>query len=193
MRKNFKLSGAEQLESDKFPAPADATILEFWRWAFSDLMSNDIRGDFAEWLVAKLLNLSDSAVRDSWASWDLETTNGVKIEVKTSAFLQTWRQKQPSKIVFSSLRAGVYDEETNTYSRPKTYNADLYVFCLQTETEKEFWNALDLTQWQFYVLLKEQLQKIGVNSISLSSLEKICTPLNAEEFKQRAAELMRRS
>lgn len=67
----------------------DAAIMDFWRWAFGNLLNNDIRGVFAEWLVAKVLEIP-LAVRQSWRGWDLETPEGIKIEVKASAYLQEW-------------------------------------------------------------------------------------------------------
>jgi hypothetical protein len=38
--------------SERF-AGVDATVADFWRWAFSDLRDNATRGMFAEFLVAK--------------------------------------------------------------------------------------------------------------------------------------------
>jgi len=34
-----------------------STILDFWRWAYSDLIDNTSRGIFAEWLVAQALGI----------------------------------------------------------------------------------------------------------------------------------------
>jgi hypothetical protein len=40
--------------TDRF-AGADATVLDYWRWAFSDLRDNTQRGVLAEFLVALAL------------------------------------------------------------------------------------------------------------------------------------------
>ena len=93
------------------------TVLDFWQWAFSDLRANNVRGVFAEWLVAKLLNLNPQT-RDSWAGWDLETPEGIKIEVKTSAYLQSWSQKRPSVIIFSGLQGRTWDPVTGYSDKP---------------------------------------------------------------------------
>ncbi|MEO6924167.1 MAG: hypothetical protein ABI142_10105, partial [Bryocella sp.] len=50
--------------------PAIATIADFRQWAFSDLCDDDIKGWFAEWMVAKLL-LIPITRRISWANSDL--------------------------------------------------------------------------------------------------------------------------
>src|SRR5690349_13309534 len=63
----------------------DATVLNFWQWAFGDLCPNDIRGVFSEWLVAQLLGIPLPEGRESWAAWDLRTLEGVTIEVKSCA------------------------------------------------------------------------------------------------------------
>lgn len=174
-----RLSGQESLIN----APEfikDATVQEFWRWAFSDLKMNDIRGIFAEWLVAKLLDIPLN-VRDSWADHDLEK-DGVKIEVKSSGYLQSWKQKKPSKIVFSGLKGRVYDYETNTYAPEATYNADVYIFCVQTEKNPEKWNALDLEQWEFYLLYKEDLEKLNQKTISLERVMNSTNSLNLTQI-----------
>jgi hypothetical protein len=40
------------------------TLLDFWRWSASDLVSNATRGRLAEFIVAKALGISVNAVRD---------------------------------------------------------------------------------------------------------------------------------
>ncbi len=80
------LTGDEKLTGFEFDQ-GDASVLDFWRWAFSDLRFNDVRGVFAEWLVGKLLNI-ELTTRDSRSGWDLETLEGVKVEVKTGGYLQ---------------------------------------------------------------------------------------------------------
>ena len=36
----------------------NSTLLDFWRWSVSDLVSNATRGIFAEFLVAKALGIN---------------------------------------------------------------------------------------------------------------------------------------
>jgi len=162
---------------------AKNSIQDFWQWAFSDLKMNDVRGVFAEWMVAKLLGIP-LTVRDSWSDHDLEI-DGMKIEVKCAAYLQSWVQRQPSRIVFSGLRGKVYNYENNTYAENQTYNADVYVFCVQKETDDTKWNALDLRQWEFYILGKKTVKALGQSSISLRKVQQIapkCTAENLSEF-----------
>lgn len=83
---------------------AGFTLLDFWQWTASDLVSNSTRGVLAEFLVARALGL-DAGVRDEWQAFDLETSTNKKIEVKSAAYVQSWGQKELSKIVFSTRRS----------------------------------------------------------------------------------------
>ena len=58
------------------------------------LIQNDLRGLYAEHLIAELLGDEWNAVGSAWAGWDLEHEDGTKIEVKSSAAKQSW---EPSK------------------------------------------------------------------------------------------------
>jgi hypothetical protein len=86
---NTKKNGNEIIIGDN----SKRTLLDFWWWAYSDLIDNTERGSIAEYLVAMACNL-DNSVRISWDSYDLTMQGGIKIEVKSSAFLQSWKQKK---------------------------------------------------------------------------------------------------
>src|SRR5687767_12517224 len=72
----------------------DFNLFEFWQWSGSDLVSNTWRGLLAEFLVAKALGIS-IAVRVEWDAYDLRTPEGLTIEIKSSAYLQSWFQAKP--------------------------------------------------------------------------------------------------
>lgn len=182
-----RLFGQEMLLSPEIDL-ANPTVMDFWQWAFSDICANSTRGIFAEWLVAKLLGIQP-ALRDPWAGWDLETPGGVKIEVKTGAYLQSWSQKSHSKIKFSGLSGRLLNPDSS-YAKVATYNADLYVFCVQIEKDSSKWNALDLDQWRFYIVRKEAIEQRGCNSLSLSVVASLCNELDALEFQKKAAEML---
>ena len=60
------------------------------RWANSDLVSNVTRGVLAEYIVAHAVGVSTAIVRDEWAAYDLETPDGIKLEVMPAAYIQSW-------------------------------------------------------------------------------------------------------
>ena len=64
--------------------PLGLDILGFWQWSASNLLSNAARGVLAEYIVACALGVADG-VRATWEPYDLDTEEGVKVEVKSSA------------------------------------------------------------------------------------------------------------
>lgn len=76
--------------ADRF-AGADATVLDFWRWAFSDLRDNTQRGVLAEFFVALALGRTQTR-RRAWDNYDVTTHSGLRVEVKASGYLQSWAQ-----------------------------------------------------------------------------------------------------
>ena len=79
---------------------SDTSILlqDFWRWAYSDLLNNTHRGVLAEFLVHSALEAKDVA-RADWLPFDLTSPSGLRIEVKSSAYLQAWTPED----VFSQI------------------------------------------------------------------------------------------
>src|SRR5690242_9737016 len=96
-----KKTGAEQF---RFGGRAlSKTLLDFWRWSASDLVSNAIRGIVAEFIVASALGIADD-VRREWDAFDLAVRvqeRLIRIEVKSAAYLQTWFHQKLSTISFT--------------------------------------------------------------------------------------------
>jgi hypothetical protein len=53
----------------------------------------------AEFIVATALGVADQ-LRNDWGPYDLLTPDGIKIEVKSPAYLQSWHQENFSTITF---------------------------------------------------------------------------------------------
>lgn len=151
----------------------DFTLSDFWRWSVSDLVSNATRGRLAEFIVARALSASTDEVRDEWQAYDLLTPDGVKIEVKSAAYLQSWHQKEPSKIVFQTPKTRAWDPNTNIQGKESKRQAEVYVFALLAHKDKATIDPLNLDQWRFYVLPTSALdaRKRSQHSITLKSLE----------------------
>lgn len=131
------------------------TLLNFWQWAYSDIIGNTERGCLAEYLVALACNI-DQKVRVSWDSYDLELLpERIKIEVKSSAYLQTWKQKGYSKPSFGIPKTKAWDYIENLYHEESKRQADVYVFALLSHKQKETLNPLNTSQWEFYILRTE--------------------------------------
>lgn len=150
------------------------TVGEYWAWAFSDLRQNDLRGVLAEFLVAEALGIKPP-VRSTWDDFDLTTSDGVRIEVKSAAYLQAWPQKRLSRIVFGGLKGRAWTAEAqNQFAPERTYRADLFVFCVQTATAHDEYDPLDIDQWEFRVLRRTTLEALGTRSMTLSRLKSLC-------------------
>lgn len=171
-------SGGERLSGGDVHVQA-ATMLDFWRWAYSDLMDNTGRGVFAEWMVTKIIGLPAEEARSTWHPWDISTPEKVRLEVKASAHWQSFHDPadevadNPSKIRFERLKTKwPLDAFGKRVADTETYNADLYIFCAELCIDRDAWNPLDLRQWQFYVLERETLRSLNQKSMNLNTLRK---------------------
>lgn len=153
-------------------------LLSFWQWSTSDLVSNVSRGRLAEYLVARALGLASDGVRDEWAAFDLLTPSGIKVEVKSAAYVQSWRQRALSAVSFVVPKTLAWDAETNVQDREARRQADVYVFALLAHVDKATIDALDLGQWRFYALATSVLdaRTRSQHSITLKSLEELTGP-----------------
>lgn len=147
-------------------------LLDFWRWSASDLVENKARGILAEYLVARALGIDLPDVRDGWAAYDLCTSAGTKVEVKSAAYLQSWAQPRPSRITFRLGESKAWDPMTNTSEVVTKRQADVYVFAVLSHRVKRTLDPLDVGQWEFFVAPTAAInERVGrQRSISLASL-----------------------
>lgn len=127
------------------------TVGDFWSWSSSDLLSNALRGRVAEFLVAKALGV-DEGVRNEWDAFDLTSKTGVTIEVKSSAYVQSWAQRGPSRPSFGIAPTRAWSAETNEYSGTARRQAQVYVFALLHHQDRYTIDPLDVNQWEFFVV-----------------------------------------
>jgi len=160
---------------DEHLSGTEKPLLDFWRWNGSDLASNATRGLLAEFIVASALGIDPSIPREEWSAWDLTSHEGIKIEVKSAAYLQSWTQQKLSKIIFSIRPARAWDAVSGRIAQEPQRSADVYVFCLLKHQDKETLNPLDLEQWEFYILSTDELNKYtrSKTSITLTSIQKL--------------------
>lgn len=169
-----RLGGDESIGSTGF------TVRDFWSWLASDLRSNTTRSSLAEFIVAIAVG-AQLGTRIEWDSYDVLSPAGTRIEVKSSAFRQSWAQRGPSAIRFGGLRARTWSPES-AYAPEQTYNAEVYVFALQTALDHESYDALDTSQWEFWVLPAAVLEATGMRSISMPTLDKITNRVSFDDL-----------
>jgi len=145
-------------------------VLSFWQWSSSDLLVNVFRGKLAEFIVASSIDLIENQ-REEWDAYDLITEKGLKVEIKSSAYLQSWNQAKLSKITFG-IQPTVVWLDNNQRSKTIKRQADIYVFCVLNHKDKKTVNPLNLNQWNFYIIDTKILNSERTNqkTITLSSL-----------------------
>jgi len=148
-------------------------------------MNNSIRCILAEFLVAKAFDIDSAGVRVPWSAYDLKTRDGIKIEVKSAAYLQSWKQTRLSTISFSIKAARCWDADSGVMELEARRPADVYVFALLACIDSSTVNPLDLAQWQFYVLARCDVDAYprSKHSVTLRSLEKMVEPVAFGELR----------
>lgn len=192
----IKLTGKELFKNT---ASKKFSVAKLWQYAFSNLNSNVLRGELAEFLVE--MALSDDGevgLRNPWGDYDVITKKGTKIEVKCCSYIQDWDQNKLTRIIFSGLKARelYWSEAVKPYSELKNVNKDykseIYVFALFKHQATETLDILDLDQWCFFVLSRDDVSRISKNgnSVSLYNLEKNkIKPVSFNDLKKKIEEL----
>ncbi len=163
------LTGNEHFYFDGMPT--NYLLNDFWAWQASDLLNNALRGVMAEFITATALDLDTTQARQEWDAYDLLYNGRWKIEVKSSAYLQSWEQRKPPKVQFNIRPTRAWISEKG-YSDEIIRQSDLYTFCLFSCEDRNKANPLILDQWRFYILPTFVLnEQCGTQqSISLSRL-----------------------
>ncbi len=171
----IKLTGTEQFKN---VGNKNFSVLEFWRYGFSNLNSNVLRGALAEFIVENALRKNNEIdIRNPWGDSDVISPNGKKIEVKCCSYIQDWDQNDFSKILWSGLKAKslYWSSAVSAFPRsPADFKSDIYVLALFKHQDHTTLDILDMDQWCFWVLAKEKIKEItkNGNSISLVKLQK---------------------
>lgn len=189
-------NGNENLINDGEYLPY--SVLDFWKWAYSNLILNVSRGTFAEFIVKSALDKGgftyNSEMKTGWEPFDLEgpvipsLNRRSHIEVKSAAFVQLWDIKHPERASFSIAPAKLPDEQGD-YREDATRqrNNDIYVFTLYTAKSRRC-NILDLSWWQFYILPTFKIEEDSIlknqKSISLKRVQDLCPALSFNDLCQ---------
>lgn len=144
------------------------------------LLQNTYRGVFVEHLIAAALGNSWRLAGADWLSWDIESDDGLRLEVKNSAAKQSWHEDgaAPSPATFDiASRTGRW-EGTQWVATPGRA-ADLYVFARHPVFDESA-DHTSPTQWRFYVVTTSKLP--DQKKISLRPLENLARSVGIEEL-----------
>lgn len=103
-----RLTGDEQMTSRNH-GTVGPSVMGLWQWTSSNLFDNTMRGMLAEYMVATALGATEYGIRTEWDAFDLVTENGIKVEIKSSAFLQSWAQEKSSAATIQIRETRAWD------------------------------------------------------------------------------------
>ena len=160
--KTVKKSGKEKFIMNG--TTQNFSLIDFWSWNQSDLIENRTRGILAEYIVKNALEVTNNE-RIEWDDYDLMTETGLKIEIKSASYIQTWEQDKFSKISF--------DISVNKRSKSER-KSDFYIFCLLDCKNQNEINPLILEQWTFFLVETNEINNVlkSQSTLSLNSLRK---------------------
>lgn len=153
-------------------------IKDFWQWTYSDILINKNRDDFGLFLVAHALELS-KIPRIDWGGVELRY-RGKKVAVKTSGYIQSWRQKRPKRVLFDiSPKKGIDAKKEDSLTF-RNREAEMFIFCLLNQKDVTKIDVLDLDQWLFYVVRTTVLDELfpTKKKIGIRPLNQMVTPVH---------------
>jgi hypothetical protein len=165
--------------------PSEYTLLDFWSWAFSDVLTNTVRGIIAEFIIATALKIDIKKPRDGWSKYDLAYRNK-SIEVKSASYHQRWYQRNISVISFNIPKRRGWDANTNELDIEPKRQADIYVLSLLAERDRAKINPLNFDQWKFWIVEKSffDKRKRSQHSITYNSLlREVGEPISYSKLK----------
>ena len=161
------------------------------------LINNVYRGDYVEGLILFALGKQQWKPIGEWGGWDLERDDGIRLEVKQSAALQSWHAAasagKPSPSSFNiAPRGGYYTDSTDAgvwkeVDHP-VRSADIYIFAWHPEKAPDIADHRRADQWEFYVVPESNLPP-RQKSIGLSKVKKLAPAVTYEELAGKVTEM----
>lgn len=149
------------------------SVLDFWRWAYSELSDNVERGVLAEFIVKAAIAHKGIDTNQGfrwWHPYDLTGPGGLRLEVKSVARNYA-RGENKDKMVFNIAQTSLYSDYLDSYSNEKARHSDVFVFCIWNMREPNQ-DPTNLDDWEFYVMATHLInEKFGSQkSISYKAL-----------------------
>lgn len=113
--------------------------------------------------------------RKAGDNYDVTTSSGLRVEVKASGYLQSWAQATHSRLSFGRVIARTWDANTNEFGAEPEVRADVFVFSVQTCKDPQRYDALDLSQWEFYVVAADRVRECRYKSVSIAWVRRMRT------------------
>jgi hypothetical protein len=137
------------------------------------LVTNVLRAQLVEAMIAMVLEPAWQWCSADYAPCDFERPDGLRLEVKQSAAMQSWSTDRPSKAIFD-VAARTGRNEAHGWVQEIGRAAHIYVFAHHPIFDASA-DHRDPTQWQFYVVPTSMLP--AVKQISISTIKAMADPL----------------
>ena len=160
------------------------TVLDFWSWAFSDLISGNNRGIFAEFLVGAVLGTTENA-RIEWHVAD-HIYRGRKIKVKSAAYIEHWLQSKPSRISFPVNHIQRKEIKTSVPGLTLYPKPEVYVFCIFDVKERNEADMLDMGKWLFYPVAAQVIESKyrRKKSVTLKEVQRVASSVQILQLRR---------
>ena len=166
--------------------PLGMNMLDFWKYQYSNIY--DMQEYIAEFIVGKALGLNEPCNRDGWTLYDIDY-NGVHIEIKQTGYYHSWQEKYAGGRISQRRTFGIqpaYSEYKDSKTELKR-QSHIYVFCLNTGTNEEESNPLEMSNWEFYVVptaVIDDTCATGQKTISLGKVRKLAPMTRFQDLKR---------
>jgi hypothetical protein len=147
------------------------------------LVTNVLRGQVVEAMIALALEPHWTWCSADYASWDFERPDGVRLEVKQSAYRQSWETSFSAKVRPSfdvAKRKTQWDGET--YIETNRRAAHIYVLAYHDRRDDAA-DHRDPRQWEFFVLPSSIIPPVA--RIALGSVRRLTDSVLINELADR--------
>jgi len=141
------------------------------------IMGNLYRPHYVERMIQCALGDDFRLMSADWAGWDIEHSDGTRIEVKQSAARQTWTDRpslsgRPTKGDFDiEARKGFWSVGGSRWIDQPGRHADLYIFAWHPVHDPGIADHRSVDQWRFFVVPTAELPP-GQKRISRTVVER---------------------
>ncbi|PRY82782.1 hypothetical protein CLV74_1392 [Donghicola tyrosinivorans] len=148
------------------------------------VLQNNLRGLWVELMVAEILGPDWKQVGNDWAAWDLERSDGLRVEVKQSASAQSWGNSTTSpRFSIAAAKAYYPDGKTYTPNHSGRRLADLYIFAWHEGGDQRI-----VSEWRFFVIPAEQLPR-QQKSIGLKAIRNLAAEIGAADLREKVTQM----
>ena len=153
------------------------TMLDFWKYQYSNIF--DLQESIAEFIVGKALEFTEPCNRNGWPLYDIFYRN-TRIEIKETGYYYSWQKNGKISQQRTFGISTSYGED-----KIKARQNDIYIFCLNTGTNAEESNPLEMDNWEFYVVPTSVINKVAESqkTISLGRVIKLAPATRYSELK----------